>query len=250
MSDTEESIKIELLTKLLNYHQSRKLSHLGSCLSCFDILFTLFFKQISEQDHFILSKGHAVSLLYLILNKKGFLRDKDLELSCQNGSHLGAHPPFKFQIHKTWLPFGAGSLGYGLGLAAGVALRKKSILDHSKVYVLISEGDLNSGSSFEALQFIARYNLNKIAICLDFNGYQAISKSEDIFNINPIKSYLNSLGYFIWEGSGHSNPDQAFQSMQLNQPNFFIFHTQKNKNFESLISPLEAHYQTPKKGIL
>jgi transketolase len=234
----------ELLQKLVKYHRERNLGHLGSCLSCFDILYFLFSNQIQPEDHFILSKGHAVSLLYLILHEKGVLSLDDHHNSCTNGARFGAHPPFMLKSFHNWMPFGSGSLGYGLGLAAGIALQKKAKQDDSKIYVLVSEGDLNEGSSLESLQFIAQHKLHQVVICLDHNKFQAVSPSSHLINIEAIKKFLEALGFKIWEGSGHTQVTEGFHLISRDKPTFLVFHTLKNKYFETQLNPLQAHYQS------
>lgn len=240
--------KEQLLADLIQYHVERNLGHLGSCLSCLDILHTLFYRHLNSRDFFVLSKGHAVSLVYLLLNKMGHLSDSLLGQSCKNGAPLGlgAHPPFHSEFQHNWLSFGSGSLGYGLGLGAGLALAKKNRHEPTRVFVLISEGDLNAGSSFESLQFIARQKLSNLVVCLDYNQYQALSCSQSLFNLKAFKAFLTELGFFIWEGDGHTQVDQAFASLDGKLPSFLIFNTLKNRYLEEAFSPLEAHYLVPK----
>ncbi|MBV2167082.1 MAG: hypothetical protein KUL82_00130 [Bdellovibrio sp.] len=241
------SLRNELKSKLLAYHSERGLSHLGSCLSSLDILTSLFWGPLKEEDHFILSKGHAASLLYLILNKKGLLSDQDLQESCRDGSLYGAHPPFQPPQKHPWWGFGSGSLGYGIGLGCGVALAKRMKNDLSHVYVLVSEGDLNEGSSWESLHFAAHHQLKNLTVLFDHNQVQALGNSSEIFPLHHLPTTLEHLGWDVHHQEGHDLTKIDFNTVSTEKPRFFIFSTQKNQGLENLFSPLEAHYKWPNK---
>lgn len=241
------SLRNELKSKLLAYHSERSLSHLGSCLSSLDILTSLFWGPLQKEDHFILSKGHAASLLYLILNKKGLLSDQDLQESCRDGSPLGAHPPFQTQQKHPWWGFGSGSLGYGIGLGCGVALAKKMKHNKSHVYVLVSEGDLNEGSSWESLHFAACHQLKNLTVLFDHNQVQALGNSSEIFPLHHLPTTLERLGWDVHRQDGHDLSKIDFNTAPSEKPRFLIFSTQKNQGIENQFSPLEAHYKWPNK---
>lgn len=248
MTGNLAAIRDELKLALITYHSERNLSHLGSCLSSLEILTALFWGPLSENDHFILSKGHAVSLLYLVLNKKGLLSTHELRNSCRDGSYLGAHPPFyEFKKHPWW-GFGTGSLGYGLGLASGVALAKKIKNASDKVYVLLSEGDLNEGSCWEALHFAANQKLNNLYVLLDHNKVQALSASKTVFPLDHLPSTLEKMGWTVDLQDGHDLLNIQFPSGQSEKPHFTVFFTNKNRHLEEFMSPLEAHYKYPDLG--
>ncbi|MCS6837832.1 MAG: thiamine pyrophosphate-dependent enzyme [Bdellovibrionaceae bacterium] len=238
----------DLFQELVTFHKKRKLPHLGSVASCFDILYDLFFFRLTPQDYFILSKGHATSLLYLLLKYHGVISEAEWDRACRNGSPLAAHPPFAEKMYDNWMPFGSGSLGCGLGLAAGVALgcllQKKD--PPSQVFVLVSDGDLNAGTSWEALHLIAQLKLYSITILYDSNEYQATTHSTEFINHSSLKSYLSTLGYHLWEGDGHIPSDPPWYQIQtinqVTQPKFFIFHTKKNFRLNPTMHPLATHY--------
>ena len=248
MTSNMASIRDELKLDLISYHSERRLSHLGSCLSSLDILTALFWGPLKETDHFILSKGHAVSLLYLILNKKGLISNKELTDSCRDGSIFGAHPPFhQFNKHPWW-GFGTGSLGYGLGLACGVALGKKIRNASDKVYVLLSEGDLNEGSCWEALHFAVNHKLNNLVVLLDHNQVQALGSSNAVFPLDHLPVTLEKMGWHVDTQDGHDLLKIDIAQSTEEKPKFIIFKTQKNRHIERFLSPLEAHYKYPDPG--
>jgi transketolase len=236
-------VRDDIKAELLKYHKERNLSHLGSCLSSLDVLTALFWGPLEPQDHFILSKGHAVSLLYVILHKKRLLSDNEFSASCLDGSVFGAHPPFQSAAHPWW-GFGSGSLGYGTGLACGVALAKKIRGDQSQIYVLISEGDLNEGSTWESLHFAAQNSLSNLHVLFDHNKTQALGASKDIYSLHHVESTMSSMGWDVQRQDGHDLEKISFKST-TKKPHFYIFDTLKNKGFETEISPLDAHYKLP-----
>lgn len=243
MASNITQIRDELKSSLISYHSDRQLGHLGSCLSSLDILTALFWGPLKESDHFILSKGHAASLLYLILNKKGIISEPELSESCRDGSWLGAHPPFVHFAMHPWWGFGSGSLGYGLGLACGVAMGKRIKMTSDKVYVLLSEGDLNEGSCWEALHFAANHGLNNICVLLDHNQFQALGSSNSVFPLSHLPISLEKMGWNVGHQDGHDLLNISFPTFQSEKPHFIIFETQKNRYFEGFMSPLEAHYK-------
>lgn len=213
-------------------------------MSSLDILTALFWGPLRPQDHFILSKGHAVSLLYLILNEKGLLTEDELQTSCRDGSPYGAHPPFSPPRPHPWWGFGAGSLGYGLGLGCGVALAKKIRGQDEQVYVLLSEGDMNEGSTWEALHFAVQNRLTNLHVLLDHNQTQALGPTHQVFPFHHLETSLSALGWQVSRQEGHEVQKIRFHR-DTAHPHFYIFNTQKNFGVEQQLSPVEAHYKNP-----
>lgn len=245
MTTSLSAIRSELTKKLLQYHTDRNLGHLGSCLSSLDIMTALFWGPLTPRDHFILSKGHAASLLYLVMHEKGLMSDAELAGSCRDGSVFGAHPPAKPPAPHPWWGFASGSLGCGTGLGCGVALAKKIRGDDSQVYVLVSEGDLNEGSTWEALHFAAQNQLSNLHVLFDHNKTQALGSSSTIYSLDHVESSLDSMGWAMSRQNGHDVQKIYFTKPQGTKPHFYIFDTHKNFGFENHLSPLEAHYKNP-----
>lgn len=245
MAESISTVRNELSGKLLSFHQDRNLGHLGSCLSALDVLTALFWGPLRPTDNFVLSKGHAASLLYLILNKKGLISEEDLAASCRDGSPLGAHPPFHPVVKHPWFGFGSGSLGYGIGLAAGVALAKKIRGLSEQVYVLVSEGDLNEGSSWEALHFAVQNRLSNLHVIFDHNKTQALGSSLQVFPFHHLETSLDALGWTVHRQDGHQLLKIKFAADDGRRPQFYIFDTVKNFGFEDQLSAVDAHYKNP-----
>ena len=115
--------------------------HLGGSLSCVEILVSLFFDILRDDDVFILSKGHAASALYAVMALKGIISENELQMFCQKNSRLEGHPTTKVP----GVIVNTGSLGNGLGIACGIALAKKLKNESGRVFVLMSDGELYEG---------------------------------------------------------------------------------------------------------
>ena len=140
---TKENIIIKNIRKnILKKTFDAKSSHIGSCFSIVEILYTIYFLQLKNQDTFILSKGHAALALYSTLNQKGILSKTLLDSYGKNNSNLMSHVSHKVK----GVEFSTGSLGHGLPYAVGKALGEK-INKNNNIYVLMSDGELNEGTT-------------------------------------------------------------------------------------------------------
>jgi len=178
------TIKNSCLREILRRYNSANAGHIGASLSCIDILVYLYFNIFAEGDVFILSKGHAALALYVVLSKKGYIAEGDLETYYKNGTLLAAHPPCNCKIKG--IPFGTGSLGHGLSLATGFAFSDKFTNKNKKVFCLLSEGDCDEGSTWEAALFAAHHKLKNLYVIIDNNNLQGFGKTEEVLNLEPL----------------------------------------------------------------
>ena len=142
--------------RMLRMHFESGCGHIGGNLSCLDILMTLFHTVLRDDDRFVLSKGHAAGALYTTLWSLGILPDDDLKTFHKDGTWLGGHPS---PHHLPQIPFATGSLGHGLPLACGLALGEQLRGGGGRTYCLLSDGEWQEGSNWEALIFAARHDL-------------------------------------------------------------------------------------------
>ena len=140
--------------KLLGLHMAANAGHIGSSLSCLEILIELCFHRMAKDDMLVLSKGHAASALYTTLALSGRMAQTELENFYKDGTHLAAHPPCSRTIPA--IPFGTGSLGHGLGLSCGLAYSQRFTGKVFTVFTVLSDGDCNEGSTWEAALFAAQ----------------------------------------------------------------------------------------------
>lgn len=163
--------------KLLQMHYESKVGHIGGNLSAIDILLYLYHHYMAPEDVFLLSKGHAAGALYVALWSKGWLSDADLSTFHRDATRLAGHPPAQGIAQ---IPFATGSLGHGLSLAAGLALGYRLRGDSRQVFCLLSDGEMQEGSTLEALGFAAHHRLSNLIILLDGNGLQGFGSTQDI----------------------------------------------------------------------
>jgi len=183
-------------TRIIEESYKNQTGHVGSCLSCVEILTALFFNTMKKGDHFILSPGHKALALYATLVEKGVLKEIDTK-------KLGGHP---IKNPEIGIDFSTGSLGHGLSLGIGMAIADSK----HNVYVLLSDGDLDEGSTWEALQFIGAMKVKNIIAYVDCNGYSAyralppiISNMPYLIPFETIKGkglprFENKLGSHYW----------------------------------------------------
>ena len=247
-----ENISKELKKKILKISFKKKAHHIGSCLSCIDILTTLYFgfmnvnkKNINNNDKFIMSKGHASLSYYLVLMKKNFFSENFLikEYLSDNGK-LGGHPDTNL---KKGIDFCSGSLGNGLSVATGMAYTFKLDKKKNKVFVLIGDGECNEGIIWEAALFAAQHKLNNLYVVLDYNKLQGFGSTKDIIDLEPIKSKFISFNWNVVESNGHSiklllKVLKSFRNQKA-RPNLIIAHTIKGKNVKFMENKFESHYQ-------
>ena len=210
-----ETIKLVHLTKT---------AHLGSSLSCIDILVASYFltnglknnvnnlKNVKET--FILSKGHAAPALYAVLQKKKYISKKVLYSYSKPNSFLEEHP----NIKVNGVLVSSGSLGHGLSYAAGLSLGDKINKKKNKHIVLMSDGECNEGSVWEAAMFITGKKLKNVMVLIDCNKWQATERTKEILKIEPMKDKWQSFGWKVYEINGHSfkSIDKVFSKFNKN----------------------------------
>jgi len=214
-------------------------SHLGSCLSCVEILVALYFKtlQISpsqsldpNRDRFILSKGHAAASLYATLSAAGFFLKEKLQQYCQNGSVLAGHP---IKQSLPGIEASTGSLGHGLAMGAGMALAAKFDQRDYKTFILLSDGECQEGSTWETALFSSHHQLNNLIVIVDNNQFQNNGAVKDILSLEPLTKKWQSFGWNIKVINGHNFRQllKAFEKAkkQKNKPTVIIANTIKGK---------------------
>ena len=208
-----------------------KTCHLGSNMSCIDILTVLYFKIMKSQDRFILSKGHAAAALYATLAQKGIMPTELLDTYCQEGG-LEGHPK---RNPKYGIEASTGSLGHGLSMGAGMALVRKD-----RIFVLLSDGECDEGSVWEAAKFASDNNLSNLVAIIDCNGWQAFKRT----NIELLAEKWRAFGWETKEINGHDYKEieKALEKSDLNLPTVIIAHNIKGKGVPSMENKLESHY--------
>lgn len=231
---------------MLSIYKKAKAGHIGSSLSCLDILIYLYFSRMKKNDEFILSKGHAAAALYTVLEKSGKITKKELDSYYTNGTLLAAHPPCCGKLDG--VTFGTGSLGHGLSLATGLALSTKFTKKNSNVYCVISEGDCNEGSTWEAALFAAHHKLQNLTVIIDNNEIQAFGKSEDVINLESLQKKWEAFNFEVViakNGNDFESLSKSFEKLDRSKslkPRCIIAKTTKGSGVSYMENTIEWHY--------
>ncbi len=231
-------------------------SHIGSAYSVIDILVYLYkhFLHINpahldnpERDRFILSKGWGISALYSVLASRGFFSKKLLPGYCTDGSKLiGCATRNGIPgIEAT-----TGSMGHGLPLGVGMALAGKRQKRKYRTVVIISDGECDEGSTWEASLIAGHHKLSNLIVFIDYNGWQSFGRTKDILLLDPLADKWRAFNWHVQEIDGHDFR-QIYtatlpSSLAKNKPNVIIAHTVKGKGLSLLEDRNEWHYQTPR----
>lgn len=248
MPDIEKlrEIKTGCVKTLLGMHKGANSGHIGASLSCLDILVCLFFDRMKAEDKFILSKGHAAVALYTVLARSGRMPESELKSFYKDGTLLSAHPPCGGKLEG--VDFGTGSLGHGLSLAAGIAFSNRFSGRKFKVYCVLSEGDCNEGSTWEAALFAAHQKISNLVVIIDNNGLQGFGKSEDVLNLEPFAEKWKSFNFKVVEASNGNDFNSlldAFEKVENGddgRPKCIIAKTVKGSGVSFMENKMEWHY--------
>jgi transketolase len=217
-----------------------KAAHIGSALSIADILATLYGGVLKPEDKVILSKGHATVALYAALKHSGI--NLDLESYGQSGSVLMHHVSHKVPgVH-----FSTGSLGHGLPFGVGIAKAWQLQKREGRVYVIMSDGEMQEGSNWEAIQFAAHHKLENLIAIIDNNNLQSITTVEETLDLRDLKAKLNAFGWGASYQDGHDVKKLAKDfAYWHNAPRAIIAETTKGKGVSFMEDKVEWHYKTP-----
>jgi transketolase len=202
---TAERVRLEervfaVKKRFLAMYKLAHAGHIGSSLSCAEILVFLKYAWMRDADRFVLSKGHAVAALYALLAESNAVDPRELDSFYRDGTRLPALPPVN-TIDE--IPFATGSLGHGLSLSAGMALAAALDRRDRRVFCLTSDGELDEGSTWEAALFIAHRKLTNVVWLIDRNRIQALGDTEDVLALEPLDAKLTAFGFHVVAAAGH-----------------------------------------------
>lgn len=257
-TDLNEITKIAsiLRARIIETSHRASIPHLGSCLSCVDILTTLYFSVLRinpdeprarERDRFILSKGHGAPALFQVLAMRGFYPESWLDNYGEDGGLFAEHPPAPHKL--AGIEAATGSLGHGLSIGLGMALASRIHKHNYNVYVLLSDGECNEGSVWEAAMFAAAQKIDNLCVIIDFNKWQATGKSCDIMALEPFSEKWRAFGWDAHEIDGHDVPAllktlECFPNPN-GKPTAIIAHTIKGKGVSFMEDDNNWHYRIP-----
>lgn len=233
---------------LLDLHFSAKSGHVGSALSCAEILTFLRFYCMRERDTLVLSKGHAASALYSTLAVAGDISETELrDRYYKDGTLFSAHPP---PNKITRVPFATGSLGHGPGICAGLALGSRLQGNpQDQVYCVVSDGELNEGSVWEAFLFASHNKLENLTFIIDKNGLQGFGRTSEVLNMDSLDDKFRAFGLVTEQAMGHDfdSLTAAYkgvrtQSAKTQMPGVIIANTIKGRGLPGLADTVDCHY--------
>ena len=233
-----------LRLRTLDLYQQAHAGHIGCSLSCLDLMLAALIVHRTADEVFLLSNGHAAAALYVCLNHLGEVSDEELGTFYQNGTTLSAHPA---PNRHRGIPFATGSLGHGLPIGCGVAHADKLRGSAAITYILMSDGETNEGTTWEAAHFAVQHRLDNLIVLIDKNGLQGFGQTSDVFGDSANPRTWESIGFEVVEADGHDVPDlvQIIAGLKVGRngrPKVIIAKTIKGKGVSYMENRLEWHY--------
>ena len=255
MNDIQKKECLDFARKVrlhcLNMVYRGKSGHIGSMLSTADVYSVLYTRVLNvfpeqpekeSRDRFILSKGHGGAALLATLAERGFFPMEWLNGYYQDNGKLSGH----ISHHIPGVEFSTGSLGHGLPVACGMAMAAKQAKKTHRVFCMVSDGDLNEGSSWEAIMLAGQHRWDNLIMLVDYNRLQALGASEDIIDLEPLAPKLEMFGWKVAAVDGHDC--EAIEDVLLKlplesgRPSAVIFKTVKGKGVSFMENDYKWHY--------
>ena len=248
------------LARRLRAHSLRmtsqaRTSHVGSCLSVADVLAVLYGEVLryratdpgwEARDRLLMSKGHAAAVTYAALAEAGFIPEGRLLEFGRNGGQLYGHVT---HVGVPGVEFSTGSLGHGLPVGTGMALTAKRAGADWRTFVVLSDGELDEGSNWEAILFAAHHQLDNLVAILDYNGIQSLDRVDRTIGLEPVSDKLAAFGWEPVEVDGH---DIGALRQVLGRipavsgrPTCVIARTVKGKGVSWMEDTVLWHYRSP-----
>ncbi len=230
-------------------------SHVGTCFSMTDLLAVLYGAVMridparpdwEDRDRFVLSKGHGAAALYATIAERGFFPLSWLDTYCQDGSRLAGH------ITHHGVPgveVSSGSLGHGLSIACGMALAGKRDGRSYRVFTLLSDGECDEGSIWEAVLFAPHHRLDNLIVLVDYNKIQSFGTVKEVLDLEPYADKWRAFNWAVREIDGHDYQQIGATLGEIpfepGRPSVVIAHTVKGKGVDFMENKLEWHYRSP-----
>lgn len=253
MSDITNKLKT-LRRMMIESLEPGESHHIGCSFSILEIVSVLYYNVMKvnpknpsdpDRDIFILSKGHGGLAVYAVLCDLGFITKEEFMTYDKNGSILPEH------IHKEvpGVEASTGSLGHGLPISAGFALSFKNDNKNNMVYTIMSDGELNEGSNWEAIQFAAHHKLSNLVAIVDLNGFQGYAPTKDVIDLSPLPEKWKAFKWNVFEIDGNDPKELEAVFTQIKkskstQPSVVIAKTIKAHGMPVYEGKFESHYHS------
>ena len=244
---------VEIRRMILNTLEHSGRGHLGPAFSIVEILDVLYGSilkkdaidpKLFNRDRFLLSKGHGVLALYVVLVRYGYFDESVLTKFCRFDGLIAGHPE---RNSVPGIEFSTGSLGHGLSVAVGMAMSAKIKAQLWKTFVLVGDGEIAEGSIWEAALHASKHALGNLTVIVDHNKTQASGPIEDVLPIEPLAEKWEAFGFSVQEVDGHNRGElqRVFnQSTKLvGKPRVVIAHTIKGKGIKETENAMEWHHK-------
>jgi transketolase len=229
--------------------------HLGGSLSCVDILVAAYWAFLNvdpqnpqdvNRDRFILSKGHAAPALFVTLTERGYISDEVLDSYDKDGSPLEEHPTLGC---APGVEASTGSLGHGLPIGVGMALAGRIQKRSYRTCVVMSDGECEEGSVWEAALFAPMHGLDHLIAFIDYNKWQATGRSNEVMSLQPMVEKWRAFGWNTYEIDGHDMKAilDVFKNFPQGngKPVAVVAHTIKGKGVSFIEDDNNWHYRSP-----
>jgi transketolase len=236
--------------RILDISQQVAALHVAPAFSCIEITDVIYnglmrFEATGEyRDVFLMSKGHGCMIQYVILEEQGVLSRKDLDDYCKPNGRLGAHPDYE----TPGVAASTGSLGHGLGMATGQAYAEKLKGTDVLIYCVLSDGEFQEGSTWEAMMMAANLKLDNLIAFMDFNDFGGLERMSDGHPaFYPLVPKAESFGWEAVEVDGHDEEAmrEAVLSRRGDRPMLLVCHTVKGKGVSYMENVAIWHYRSP-----
>ena len=252
-----EKLAREIRVRIIENSHRTSTPHLGSCLSCVDILVAAYFHVLridpadprnADRDRFILSKGHGAAALFPVLALRGFYPVAMLQTYGEDGGLFAQHPPAPKYL--AGIEAATGSLGHGMPMGLGMALAGRIQRRSYNVVALMSDGECNEGSIWESAMFAASQRMERLCVIIDFNKWQATGRSREVLALDPLIDKWRAFGWSATEADGHDMAELVKLLSNVpdgsGKPVMIVAHTVKGKGVSFMEDDNNWHYRIPK----
>lgn len=254
MSNGSEALARRLRAHALRLTAAARASHIGSCLSMADMLAVLYADVLRldparpdwpARDRLVVSKGHAAAIVYAALAERGFFPAEELRDYCTDGSRLAGH----VTRAVPGVEISTGSLGHGLPVAAGMALAAARAGQDWRAFCILSDGELDEGSNWEAVQLAQHLRLSNLVALVDYNKIQSFGTVAEVSELDPLAAKFRAFNWGVHEIDGHDHA--ALRAALLGppplpgRPTVVVAHTVKGKGVSFMEGKLLWHYRNP-----
>jgi transketolase len=243
----------ELRLRIVRMLQAARRGHVGSAFSVLEILRVLYDDVLRynprdprwpDRDRCILSKGHGCLALYVLLADKGFFPEAELWRFCKSDGILGGHPEYG---RVPGVEASTGSLGHGLSIGIGCALNARHERKDYRTFVVVSDGECNEGSVWEAALCARKHRLSNLAVLVDYNKQQSYGLTSEVLDLEPFADKWRAFGFAVEEVDGHDlgqlRATLARIPFESDRPSLIICHTLKGKGVSFVENNLHWHHK-------